>query len=118
MNEETRRSILQMARGAILERADYETTRILDNILDPNTAATAKRKMTMTVTFVPDGDRQTIAVSCEVKSALAPTHPVMTSLYVADGQNILEMVPQVPGQYSMDGVVQEPPAMLKIVDFK
>ena len=114
MNEETRRSILQMARGAILERADYETTRILD----PNTAATAKRKMTMTVTFVPDGDRQTIAVSCEVKSALAPTHPVMTSLYVADGQNILEMVPQVPGQYSMDGVVQEPPAMLKIVDFK
>ncbi len=26
----------------------------------------------------------------------------MTSLYVADGQNILEMVPMVPGQYSMD----------------
>ena len=118
MNEITKKSILEMANGGFLEQVNYKVADVIDNILDPNTAATAKRKMTMTVTFVPDGDRQTIAVSCEVKSALAPTHPVMTSLYVADGQNILEMVPQVPGQYSMDGVVQEPPAMLKIVDFK
>ena len=29
-----KKSILQMARGAIQERADYEITKILDNILD------------------------------------------------------------------------------------
>lgn len=37
MNERTQKSILQMARGAIQERADYEMSRLLDNILDPNT---------------------------------------------------------------------------------
>lgn len=35
MNECTQKSILQMARGAIQERADYEMSRLLDNILDP-----------------------------------------------------------------------------------
>lgn len=32
-----RTSILDMAMGAIKERADYEMARIIDNILDPNT---------------------------------------------------------------------------------
>lgn len=32
-------SILQMARGAIQERTDYEMARILENIVDPNTRA-------------------------------------------------------------------------------
>ena len=36
MNE-TRTSILDMAMGAIKERADYEMAHIIDNILDPNT---------------------------------------------------------------------------------
>ena len=31
MNESTQKSILQMARGAIQERADYEMARILAN---------------------------------------------------------------------------------------
>ena len=41
MTQETQRSILQMARGAIQERADYEMSRILANILVANTAAAA-----------------------------------------------------------------------------
>ena len=36
------KSILEMAQGAIAERADYEMARIISNILDPNTAATKK----------------------------------------------------------------------------
>ena len=31
------KSILEMAKGAILERVDYEVPRIIENILDPNT---------------------------------------------------------------------------------
>lgn len=38
MNPEMQKSILQMARGAIMERADYEMSRLLANILDPNTS--------------------------------------------------------------------------------
>ena len=49
MNPSMQKSILQMARGAIMERADYEMSRLLANILDPNTSATAKRKLTLTL---------------------------------------------------------------------
>lgn len=33
--------------GAILERVDYEMGKVMDNILDPNTKATAKRKISV-----------------------------------------------------------------------
>lgn len=104
-----------MARGAIQERADYEMSRILENILDANTSPTAKRKLTLTPELKPDDERQTIAVSCTAKSTLAPTNPVVTSLYVADGENVVEMVPQIPGQFSMGGEVQEAPPILRVI---
>jgi len=50
------KSILQMARGAILERVDYEMARIIENIMDANTSATAKRKLVLTLEFKPDDE--------------------------------------------------------------
>lgn len=117
MNEDQKQSILQMARGAIQERADYEMSRLLANILDANTSPTTKRKLTLTLELKPDDNRQTITVSCTAKSTLAPTNPVVTSLYVADEDNVVEMVPQIPGQTQMDGNVQEVPPVLKIIKF-
>ncbi len=115
MQPEMQKSILQMARGAIMERADYEMSRLLANILDPNTSATAKRKLTLTLELKPDDDRQTITVSCIAKTTLAATNPVVTSLYVADEDSVVEMVPQIPGQLRMDGNAQEAPPVLKII---
>lgn len=115
MTNEAQKSILQMARGAIQERADYEMSRILANILDANTSARAKRRLTITLELKPDDDRQTISVSCVAKSTLAPTNPVVTALYVADEDNVVEMVPQVPGQCAFDGSQQETPPSLKII---
>ena len=118
MNEEQRTSILQMARGAIQERADYEMARILDNILDPNTEARAKRKLQLTIEFRPDDDRQVIAVSVTAKSALCPTNPVSTSLYITGDERgeatAVEMIPNIPGQTDMFGSEQEPAAVLKL----
>jgi len=114
------KSILEMARGAFLERADYEMNKLIGNILDPNTSATTKRKMTITVTFLPDDDRKNIGVKVDVKSAFAPTKPAVTTLYVA-GENsdgipqVAEMTPQIPGQLNMFGGEQEPAAVLRIV---
>lgn len=65
-------SILQMARGAFVERVDYEMHKVIDNILDPNTKATAKRKITLTIELVPDDERQQINVQVTAKSTLAP----------------------------------------------
>ena len=114
-----RSSILQMARGAFQERVDYEMGRVVDNILDLNTKATAKRKITLTIELTPDDERRQIQVSVTAKSTLAATNPVATSLYVTGDGNgelvVAEMVPQVPGQLNMDGTQQEQPKLLKLV---
>lgn len=103
MNHETQRaSILQMAQGAFQERVDYEMRRCVDNILDVNTKATAKRKITLTIELTPDDDRRQIRVNVVAKATLAATNPVATSLCVTtDGNGEMvaaEMVPQLPGQ--------------------
>lgn len=116
----TDKSILEMARGAFLERVDYEMPKVIDNILDSNTKPTAKRKMVLTITFEPDEERQNINVNFSCKTTLAPTNPARTSLYVA-GENstgevqIVEMVPQIPGQVDIYGGEQERPASLKLI---
>ena len=111
------KSILQMARGAIMERADYEVSRLLQNIFDPNTSATAVRKVTLTLSLKPDDTRQNIALSCTAKPTLAATNPIVTRLYALDEETVTEMLPQTPGQFSMDGQEQEPPATLRVIKF-
>lgn len=114
-----RDSIMQMARGAFQERVDYEMSRVIDNILDPNTRATAKRKITLTIELAPDDERRTIAVAVQSKATLAATNPVVTSLYITNDGNgemvVAEMVPQIPGQMALDGSQQEQPKLLKLV---
>ena len=117
MTQENRTSILQMARGAIQERVDYEVGKAVDNILDLNTDPTAKRKIVLTIEMKPDENRQYI------KSALAPVLPVGTTLGIAANPDtgemlLVESTPQVPGQVGMDGSVQEGPKLLKVAAMK
>lgn len=118
MMNDARKSILQMAKGAFEERVDYEMERVIDNILDRSTKATAKRKITLTIEFVPDDDRQMIGVSVTAKSTLVATNPVTTSLCITNDGNgemvVAEMVPQIPGQMDLQGAVQESPKILKL----
>ena len=114
-------SIVQMRGGAFLERADYEMAKIMNNIIDPNTKATAKRTLTLTFTLIPDDDRTNIGIDCVVKSKLASTNPVTTSLFVTGREGTgevcaVENVPQIPGQTGMDGSEQEAAPMLKLVN--
>lgn len=116
MEKMDKKSILEMSRGAILERVDYEMGRVIDNILDPNTAAAKKRKLTITLELFPDDERRQIAVQTQAKSTLVPTTPVVTSLYVTGDSNgemaVVEMVPQIPGQIDFSGGEQETPSLL------
>jgi len=119
--EPNKQSILNMAAGAISERADYEVGKIIGNILDPNTSATKKRKLTLEVTFTPDDERRHIGVTVTAKSKLEPTSPVATSLYMTaapgTGEMVaVEMVPQIPGQQAMDGGEQAAPSVLRVLD--
>lgn len=115
-----KKSILEMSMGAILERVDYEMGRVLDNILDPNTKPTGKRKITISLELVPSADRRTITVLTTAKATLVPTDPVTTSLYITNQPStgemvVAEMVPKVPGQTALDGTEQAQP---KILNFK
>lgn len=71
-----------MAKGAIEERIDYEMTKIVENIRDESTKATAPRELTVKIKLTPDDNRETIAVSASATSKLAPTTPIMTALYL------------------------------------
>lgn len=115
MDERQEKSILEMGRGAIMERADYEMRAMIRNILDPNTSAKAARKLNITLTFKPGDDRQTIVVECVAKSTLASTNAITTMLYVLDEDTVVEMAPQIPGQLAVDAGEQEAPPMLKLI---
>lgn len=123
MENQNRASILQMARGAIQERVDYEVCKAVDNIMDLNTDPTAKRKIVLTIEMKPDENRQYIKISASAKSALAPVLPVGTTLGIAANPDTGEMVlvestPQIPGQVGIDGSVQEAPKLLKMAAMK
>ena len=98
-----KKSVLEMAMGAIAEITDYEVERVVANIMDPNTNATAKRKIIITLTFAPDDYRQQIGMDAQAKTTLAPIQPVLA-----------EMTPQVPGQVDMDGDESPVPAMARV----
>ena len=118
MND-VRTSLLQMAKGAIMERVDYEVERVVDNILDGRTDPTAKRKVVLTVEMRPDEERQIIKICASAKSTLAHTMPVDTSLIITADHNgemvLAEIVPQIPGQMDFSGEEQQRPKILKRV---
>lgn len=115
-----KKSLIQMARGAFMEIFDAEMSKVLDNILDPNTKATGKRKLSVEFTFTPDDNRQTIGVTFQCKPKLEPINPAVTSLYVTGEMGTgevtaVEMVPNIPGQLNLDMEEQEAPAVLKLI---
>ena len=118
METKNQKSILEMANGVILERADYEMAKIIENIQDVNTSPTKKRSLTLTVEFKPDSERQQIGVSIIAKSHLEPTNPVNTTLYITgEGSKMqaVETVPNIPGQQAIDGSEQAEPPILHMV---
>ena len=114
-----KKSIVQMAMGAIQERIDYELTKIINNIVDLNTKAAAKRSLVITIDLMPGEDRQTIAVSATAKSKLCDTNAVMTSLFITNDGNgemaVVEMVPEIPGQLGLDNEEQPKAQILQLV---
>ncbi len=113
------KSILEIANGAVLERADYEMSKILDNIYDPNTDPKKKRTLTITIDFFADANRQVISTNYVVKPKLQPTSAISTTLFLSPDENgdlcAMEMAPQVPGQLDITGGEQEEPPVLRVI---
>ena len=119
MDTATRTGLIDMAMGAMKERVDYEMTRCVQNIADPNTKATAKREITHKITLEPDENRQHVEVSCSANSKLAPLNPVKTSLAMGkeNGKIVaVELTPQIPGQLDAYGDIAPERKILKLAE--
>lgn len=120
MTDAVKKSILEMAHGGFMEQVDHEIAKVIDNILDPNTKATGKRKITITMELMPDDSRKKIAVGFTTKLALVAANPLTTSLYIIGEEEtgevcVVEMVPQIPGQMELGGTEERQPPQLKII---
>lgn len=117
--ESTRRSVIDMAQGAVKERLDYEMARVMDNIADVNTSPTKERSVTITLKLKPNADRTQVNISAIVKSKLEPTNPVEIPMAIVEDDEgkpaAYEMLPQTPGQLVMDGEEQPEPGVLRLI---
>lgn len=100
-------NLSEMAEGGIQEKLDLELQKVLDNIQDLNTEAGAKRKITLTLEFKPDDNREIIATTSAFKTTLAPTVGVATTILTGRNENTgmieaSELKSRVKGQMYMD----------------
>lgn len=93
--------------GAVQEKFNASLTELFANIQDPNTKATAKRSLSMTVTISPNGNRDVAQMDVQCKVKLAPTEPAQTTIYLSYSDNgtvtATEKINQIPGQLDIDG---------------
>lgn len=106
-------NIIDAAQGAISERINHELQKVVANINDLNTKAGAKRKITVTLELLPDENRQHIVMQTVIKSSLQPTHPINSSFCLTE-KGLIEMTAQTPGQFSLDGDMEDRPKLIPI----
>ncbi|MEH7342732.1 replication terminator protein [Bacillus sp. JJ1532] len=112
------------ADGALAERANVELQKILENIADPNTDATKKRKLTLTITLSADDKRDVVLSTVVAKSVLAPAKQIEAKFIMdMDSRGNItgaELKSGIKGQTYIDmetGEIQDDRGS-KIVNFK
>ena len=75
-----------LAGGAFAEKLNEALQEVAENIQNPNTEATAKRGITVSIKFAPNKNRQMVNTQIAVSTKLAPTEAIDTEMVV--GTNI------------------------------
>lgn len=90
-------SISKIGFGTVVELFDAELQKVLDNCIDINTTAKTKRKIILTMTIMPDEDREVCAVEAGVELKLAARQPYPTQFLLGrdhDGAKATEYNPK------------------------
>lgn len=98
--------------GALGELFGAELARVLANIADPNTDEKAKRTISITVSFKPNGQRDSAAVELTCASKLAGIQKVATQVFMGRQNGRLVAVENDPKQ---SGLFDEARAPLSAV---
>ena len=100
------------AGGKLSAQINKALEKVTENVQDPNTDAEKVRKITVTIAFKPNAERNYVATAVETKTTLAPELGAVTALNM--GRDIItgkvdavEIMNQIPGQMSMDEVSEE-----------
>lgn len=112
----------KFANGAFTAQINRELKKVTENIQDPNTDATAKRRITVVIEFKPNESRDFVTTGVQAKSTLAPALGAVTALSM--GKNLktneveaVEIGSQIPGQMSMEEIEEpEYPSVTRTVD--
>ena len=97
------------ANGAFTSQINRELEKVTENIQDPNTDATAKRRITVVIEFKPNEARNFVTTGVHAKSTLAPALGAVTALNMGKDLKTgeveaVEIGNQIPGQMSIDDV--------------
>lgn len=86
--QEQAADLLSIGGGAAVELFAAELVRVLENIRDPNTEATGKRRIRLEFVFQPDKNREVVATLISANATLGSTKPVGEVVFVGrkDGQ--------------------------------
>lgn len=77
-----------IAEGGLQEKVDRALANVTKNIMDLNTDAKKKRKVTINITLAPNDNRDMVDVITDVKTTLAPEVGVSTTLLVGEDDGI------------------------------
>ena len=94
------------ANGAFTAQVNRAIEEVTQNIQDPNTEPGASRKITVTIGFKPNQERNFVATGVQTRTTLAPALGAVTALSM--GKDIqtgkveaVEIGSQIPGQMSV-----------------
>lgn len=77
---ETSFKFSELAGGAVEEALQHGLQEVMNNIDDPNTEAKKARKLTLTVSFKPNEQRNVSETEFAVKTSLVPAKGINTTL--------------------------------------
>lgn len=103
------KSILEFDDGSILNQAQAELHKALENIADINTS-TKPREITIKLKLIPDEKRRHIEMVASVTSKLQPSHAIATSMQMSMSENGIEAVElsaHPDGQVDIFGEIHE-----------
>lgn len=100
-------SLTNINHGYAVAMFDSELEKVLANIQDDRTDATAKRKIVLSITFTPDEDRKIGVTTIGCNSKLAPVTPKKNGVYFGTDENgKLAAFPNNPKQKELDLDIQ------------
>src|SRR5688572_5909539 len=102
MPEQIEVTLENLGGGGAMEMFQEEFRKVIENILDVNTKATAPREINLKVKITPTDERRMGATAVTVSSKCAPLRTLSTTLFFGQRGNRVVAVESNPNQMKLD----------------